>query len=142
MGSEYPAAHGRKRMLEDDTAPAVPVPAVEPPAAQAARTAIELQKPDLSLCMARTWATGRGSQCRQKPDHMDDLCKIHSLDAERHDGAPAHGRMDGPIPAKKLLAFQRFAEKRGWPAAFGAQPQVGQPEEQAGGGAGAESSPE
>lgn len=68
------------------------------------------------LCMARTWGDGHGAQCVKQPQHKGGFCIGHERDAEKNDGVPSHGRIDGPIPAKKLVEFQKIAEKNGWPA--------------------------
>ena len=69
---------------------------------------------DPRLCMARTWGAGRGAQCRTQPlgdraaaGWPRDLCASHGKQQQL-----AHGRVDGPIPAKKLSEFVREAAKR------------------------------
>ncbi|CAJ1412704.1 unnamed protein product [Effrenium voratum] len=68
---------------------------------------------DPSRCLARVWAEGKGGQC-QKPAEEGGLCKQHVTDASKHKGVPCHGFVDGEIPAAKLEAFRKAAEKNGW----------------------------
>ncbi|CAE8592683.1 unnamed protein product, partial [Polarella glacialis] len=105
------AAAAIRGQLEDDIAPAA-APAAKRPSTSAATKPqrSEFQGPNLSLCMARTWGDGYGSQCLKPPLKVGGLCPSHQKYAEIHDGLPSHGRIDGPIPAKKLLEFQKFAE--------------------------------
>ena len=49
------------------------------------------------LCMARIWNNGKGGQCHKRPIVGTDFCGCHKM--------TAHGRVDGPIPPKKLAAF-------------------------------------
>lgn len=66
------------------------------------------EKIDYGLCMARTWAGGRGGQCTQKrADGDNDFCSMHRRDGKWE----VHGRVDGPIPEAKLAEFQRHASK-------------------------------
>eukprot|EP00928_Gymnodinium_smaydae_P021131 TRINITY_DN18224_c0_g1_i1.p1 TRINITY_DN18224_c0_g1~~TRINITY_DN18224_c0_g1_i1.p1 ORF type:complete len:488 (-),score=94.34 TRINITY_DN18224_c0_g1_i1:73-1536(-) len=58
-------------------------------------------KVDMSKCMARTWAGGRGGQCGQRPSAGTPFCAAHL----RGKGWRGHGRVDGPIPAAKLKEF-------------------------------------
>eukprot|EP00928_Gymnodinium_smaydae_P072322 TRINITY_DN5569_c0_g1_i1.p1 TRINITY_DN5569_c0_g1~~TRINITY_DN5569_c0_g1_i1.p1 ORF type:complete len:226 (-),score=63.32 TRINITY_DN5569_c0_g1_i1:139-816(-) len=51
--------------------------------------------------MARTWADGKGGQCTKKKDSGTDFCSIHGRDNKWE----VHGRVDGPIPEKKLREF-------------------------------------
>merc|ERR1712232_1546759 len=60
---------------------------------------------DTSLCMARTWASGRGGQCTKQRSAGSDFCSIHS------NGLPVHGRVDGPIPKPKLKEFEKALEE-------------------------------
>lgn len=63
---------------------------------------------DNMLCMARTWAGGKGGQCTKKSDEGSDFCKLHA----KQNGAPAglaHGRVDGDIPPIKLAEFEKAA---------------------------------
>ena len=52
--------------------------------------------------MARTWSDSRGGQCLALPI-VGGLCPQHG-----RCGIP-HGRVDGPVPASKLLEFQAKA---------------------------------
>ena len=59
---------------------------------------------DEGRCKALMWNRGRGQlQCSRKPLRGTDLCKSHQR--------PAHGRVRGAIPAKKLEEFRKFALK-------------------------------
>ena len=53
-------------------------------------------------CMARTWADGRGGQCRKAKVAGERFCR---------------GAVDGPIPEKKMIEFRKQAQQR---------PQVGE----------------
>ncbi|MGB1607962.1 MAG: hypothetical protein ACPIOQ_85325, partial [Promethearchaeia archaeon] len=56
-------------------------------------------------CMALKWNGGIGClQCDRKPMSGSDLCGMHHPD-------PAHGRVRGPIPAKKMEEFRKKALK-------------------------------
>ncbi|CAK0800533.1 unnamed protein product [Prorocentrum cordatum] len=91
--------------------------------------------PELLLpgaCMARTWASGRGGQCRHQPvEGGAGLCQAHSVQAVRSAGGLPHGRVDGPVPLKKLLEFEKFSAGGG---AAAAAPQAGAAPVAAGGG--------
>ncbi|CAE8697484.1 unnamed protein product [Polarella glacialis] len=56
------------------------------------------------FCLARTWDSGRGGQCARKPPPGSEFCATHGSEQGR-----SHGRVDGPIPAAKLLAFKKEA---------------------------------
>merc|ERR1740121_348749 len=61
-------------------------------------------KLDKARCLARTWACGRGGQCTRKPlKPGQPFCKLHGSGGQWR----THGRCDGPIPARKLLEFER-----------------------------------
>eukprot|EP00927_Polykrikos_kofoidii_P067304 TRINITY_DN62805_c0_g1_i1.p1 TRINITY_DN62805_c0_g1~~TRINITY_DN62805_c0_g1_i1.p1 ORF type:complete len:330 (+),score=34.06 TRINITY_DN62805_c0_g1_i1:111-1100(+) len=49
-------------------------------------------------CMARTWGSGFGAQCRRPRFHGTDLCRWHG------DALP-HGRIDGFVPENKAREF-------------------------------------
>jgi Cdc6-like AAA superfamily ATPase len=53
------------------------------------------------LCMARTWGNGFGAQCGRRRG-IGDLCTSHEA---QH---LSHGRVDGPVPEKKLLEMKKF----------------------------------
>ncbi|CAK8996465.1 Bacitracin synthase 1 (BA1) [Includes: ATP-dependent cysteine adenylase (CysA) (Cysteine activase) [Durusdinium trenchii] len=66
------------------------------------------QKIDLGLCMARIWNGGQGGQCSlQKLG--GDFCKRHQ------EKWTVHGRVDGPIPEKKLKEFEKSQKKTSRP---------------------------
>lgn len=69
------------------------------------------------LCMARTWNLGAGGQCAKRGTGGDGFCASHFKEERWR----VHGRVDGPIPAKKLKDFES-ARKKGWgvPGANGA----------------------
>lgn len=69
---------------------------------------------DYSRCLARTWNNGAGGQCTKAPAEMQVFCLMHV------DKWVQHGRVDGPIPEKKLAEFKRKGTKGG--AAPGAVP--------------------
>lgn len=56
---------------------------------------------DTQRCLARTWAAGSGGQCTRRRSGAE-FCASHAAGAWR-----AHGRVSGPIPAKKLAEFER-----------------------------------
>lgn len=59
---------------------------------------------DRLKCMARTWNEGRGGQCSSDPvDDCAGLCSCHSRQAQTT--GLSHGRVNGPVPRTKLLAF-------------------------------------
>ena len=54
--------------------------------------------------MARIWAGGLGGQCNKRPRAADEVfCRYH-LKGEKWQ---VHGRVDGPVPAKKLFEFEK-----------------------------------
>lgn len=53
-----------------------------------------------SLCSARTWADGRGDQCKRRRAAGSDFCSGHA--SKRL----TLGRVDGPIPEEGLRQFQ------------------------------------
>mmetsp|Transcript_74175 Transcript_74175/g.172033 ORF Transcript_74175/g.172033 Transcript_74175/m.172033 type:complete len:232 (+) Transcript_74175:53-748(+) len=57
-------------------------------------------------CMARTWNEGMGGQCRKRPYKGSAFCWWHCCG-----GWKLHGRIDGPVPKKKLLEFKRVNAK-------------------------------
>lgn len=60
------------------------------------------------LCMARTWSGGRGGQCKFASASSGTVfCKKHMGGTWR-----IYGRVNGPIPAKKLAEFQAAFKKR------------------------------
>merc|ERR1711903_245671 len=59
--------------------------------------------------MARTLNEGKGGQCQRPKNQGGDFCNLHTKQNDSPGGL-AHGRVDGPIPAKKLEEFQRFAK--------------------------------
>lgn len=59
-----------------------------------------------SMCFARTWNDGLGGQCCRAPiDGSAGLCLQHSKDERWR----SHGRVDGPVPQRKLLDFRKAA---------------------------------
>jgi len=56
--------------------------------------------------MARTWAEGKGGQCKKDKGDKSDFCAGHATS----DKYKVHGRVDGPISAAKLAQF--VAESR------------------------------
>eukprot|EP00927_Polykrikos_kofoidii_P023930 TRINITY_DN21865_c0_g1_i3.p1 TRINITY_DN21865_c0_g1~~TRINITY_DN21865_c0_g1_i3.p1 ORF type:complete len:813 (-),score=124.11 TRINITY_DN21865_c0_g1_i3:123-2408(-) len=62
---------------------------------------------DPNGCQARTWSGGRGGQCKMGRDrHADsEFCHKHGLEEKWR----VHGRLDGPIPLKKLGEFLKAA---------------------------------
>ncbi|CAJ1372231.1 unnamed protein product [Effrenium voratum] len=65
------------------------------------------------LCMARTWNSGMGGQCRMSPTKGSDFCTRHG----NNDAWQVHGRLDGPIPEKKLKEFEKAARTSSKPKA-------------------------
>ena len=63
------------------------------------------KKIDPHLCMARVWADGRGLQCSMAKRQGAEFCGRHNTCWE------VHGRVDGPIPEKKLKEFQKHQLK-------------------------------
>lgn len=59
---------------------------------------------DQGLCLARTWKGGAGGQCSKRPSGGQPFCTSHLGDRWQ-----VHGRVDGPIPEKKLKEFERTA---------------------------------
>eukprot|EP00930_Biecheleria_cincta_P089693 TRINITY_DN79031_c0_g1_i1.p1 TRINITY_DN79031_c0_g1~~TRINITY_DN79031_c0_g1_i1.p1 ORF type:complete len:333 (+),score=77.50 TRINITY_DN79031_c0_g1_i1:25-1023(+) len=59
---------------------------------------------DRNLCFARTWKGGAGGQCSKRPIGDEAFCSSHLGDRWQ-----VHGRVDGPIPEKKLKEFERIA---------------------------------
>eukprot|EP00931_Biecheleriopsis_adriatica_P070670 TRINITY_DN44455_c0_g1_i1.p1 TRINITY_DN44455_c0_g1~~TRINITY_DN44455_c0_g1_i1.p1 ORF type:complete len:251 (+),score=52.54 TRINITY_DN44455_c0_g1_i1:76-828(+) len=55
------------------------------------------------LCLARTWNGGAGGQCKFRPVSGQEFCRHHAS----NDKWKVHGRLDGPIPEKKLREFER-----------------------------------
>merc|ERR1712217_813156 len=53
-----------------------------------------------------------GAQCRNSPQQDNEYCTQHSREASR-----VHGRIDGPVPSKKLDEFLRYGRKRAVDAA-------------------------
>ena len=72
------------------------------------------------LCMARTWNAGRGGQCRWKPLDGSRLCKFHG---EQQGQKGWHGEVDGEIPARKLVDFQKKGKPRADVEVFGEERQ-------------------
>ena len=64
------------------------------------------KKIESHLCMARTWNSGQGGQCTRK-QMKGDYCSGHS-----GEGWKVHGRVDGPIPEKKLKEFYKEQNKK------------------------------
>merc|ERR1719356_876794 len=56
---------------------------------------------DTHLCIARTWNQGLGGQCGKAPVQGSDFCAQHNKTWQ------THGRVDGPIPEKKLAEFEK-----------------------------------
>jgi hypothetical protein len=56
---------------------------------------------DEGLCLARTWAQGRGAQCSRHRLEGDDLCGPHVAGEKWRQ----HGLVTGPIPEKNLAEF-------------------------------------
>lgn len=55
-------------------------------------------------CLARIWGAGRGGQCKKAQQDGSSFCLLHGKDKWQ-----AHGRVDGPIPEKKLAEFLKAA---------------------------------
>ena len=75
---------------------------------------------DASRCMARTWGAGRGAQCTKprrvgQNDEALDFCSLH----QAGDKWQAHGRVDGPIPEKKLAQFRKGLKRLADPQVLG-----------------------
>ena len=69
---------------------------------------------DASRCMARTWAGGRGGQCKSRPGQGGRFCTVHGRQSDEHARGGSggwHGAVDGPVPPRKLVEFQ-CARKR------------------------------
>mmetsp|Transcript_43000 Transcript_43000/g.98806 ORF Transcript_43000/g.98806 Transcript_43000/m.98806 type:complete len:293 (-) Transcript_43000:79-957(-) len=64
---------------------------------------------DNALCMARTWNGGVGGQCTRTPLSGSEFCSMHGA----NDKWQVHGRLDGPIPDKKLREFERCCNPQG-----------------------------
>jgi|Transcript_110341 high mobility group protein B1 len=52
-------------------------------------------------CLARLWGDGLGAQCNHAPATGSEFCTRH----KSKDAWKTHGRVDGPIPEKKLKEF-------------------------------------
>jgi hypothetical protein len=61
-------------------------------------------------CKARVWNGGRGGQCQNRPSNAGDLCAGHARFAEL-----PHGRIDGPIPERKLEDFMKALRRAAKP---------------------------
>ena len=59
---------------------------------------------DPSKCLARTWNFGKGGQCTKSKLAGERFCKGCARRL-------VHGAVDGPIPEKKLIDFQKEAKK-------------------------------
>lgn len=61
---------------------------------------------DESCCLARTWEDGAGGQCHHLREDGFLLCQHHERQALSTKGL-VYGFVNGPIPAAKLVEFQR-----------------------------------
>eukprot|EP00929_Paragymnodinium_shiwhaense_P044812 TRINITY_DN22980_c0_g1_i1.p1 TRINITY_DN22980_c0_g1~~TRINITY_DN22980_c0_g1_i1.p1 ORF type:complete len:746 (+),score=191.14 TRINITY_DN22980_c0_g1_i1:70-2307(+) len=77
--------------------------AVAAPCASAATLPFTPAVINLGLCMARTWNSGSGGQCRRGPLPGAAYCSAHC----RNEQWQVHGRVDGPVPPSKLRDFQK-----------------------------------
>ena len=115
-----PPAPGGARDEDDDAGRALGVPSADPapsgvePGAGASPADREWLRftpntIDQTNCLARTWGSGVGAQCRIVPAHgCDVFCKKHFA----QQGAKGwHGRVDGAIPEAKLKEFQGVARR-------------------------------
>jgi len=59
-------------------------------------------------CLARVWAGGAGGQCRTGRKEGSDFCPSHA----KSNSWKAHGRVDGPIPVKKLQEFLNASKSK------------------------------
>lgn len=69
---------------------------------------------DPSKCWARIWFFGRGGQCSRDKGKSSDYCGQHA----KGEKWKVHGRIDGPIPCKKIKEFikeREYEEKHGHP---------------------------
>lgn len=64
-------------------------------------------KLNIQRCFARTWNNGLGGQCAKRKLHGSDYCDEHRSEDSRAE----LGTVDGPIPEKKLLQFQKLASR-------------------------------
>merc|ERR1712176_1484790 len=62
------------------------------------------------FCASRIWGGGWGSQCTHRRLHGDTYCSAHKAELLRQ-GYLTHGRIDGPIPPKKKLEFEKWQAK-------------------------------
>ena len=101
-------ASPRRRILRKTSSSCVPVPvdASAPPVLLPGGDVWHRFTPsviDPALCLARTFNSGAGGQCRRKPRPGEVTCGVCKT--------PVHGRVDGPIPENKLAIFLRAAKK-------------------------------
>mmetsp|Transcript_118598 Transcript_118598/g.295779 ORF Transcript_118598/g.295779 Transcript_118598/m.295779 type:complete len:200 (-) Transcript_118598:104-703(-) len=68
---------------------------------------------DRGLCLARTWADGRGGQCQRFPASGSLFCKMHLLGGPGQEQWRVHGHVDGPIPEDMYRKFEMNADNRG-----------------------------
>lgn len=80
-------------------------------------------------CYARTWNGGMGGQCGKKKVPGSDFCEAH----QDEESWSAFGRVDGPIPEKKLREFEREAKKRAEGGGAAAEKKPPKPRGEAGG---------
>ena len=66
---------------------------------------------DAKRCQARTWAGGRGDQCKSRFLPGKLLCGEHERHSLRREGL-THGFVTGEIPRGKLLQFLQRAQSR------------------------------
>lgn len=73
---------------------------------------------DPTCCLARTWNGALGGQCCAAPlrpanaaDLGSGLCKSHFRQWKKSGHGLTHGRVDGPIPAEKLVEFEFHTKK-------------------------------
>jgi len=64
---------------------------------------------EASLCQARTWANGKGAQCKRKPQSGELLCGGHLR--ELRAGTLKHGWVTGSIPDGALRDFENEQRK-------------------------------
>ena len=61
---------------------------------------------DGSLCLARTWGSGKGGQCGAKPKADTDFCERHSTEEKRTHGVVT----EAEIPEAALRKFKQAAK--------------------------------
>lgn len=62
---------------------------------------------DVFFCASRIWGGGWGGQCTRARRLNGEYCEQHQRELESQ-GYLTHGRIDGPIPPKKHLEFEKW----------------------------------